>query len=40
MSELGLPLGNIRGASGSSYVDLNGTKIFGSVYGPVEPENQ
>jgi hypothetical protein len=31
MSELGLRLGNVRGASGSSYVELNETKVFAAV---------
>ena len=38
--KLGLRTGDIKGAAGSSYVELNGTKVFAAVYGPIEPENQ
>ncbi|OHT11004.1 3' exoribonuclease family, domain 1 containing protein [Tritrichomonas foetus] len=37
---LGLRLGDIKGAAGSSYVELNGTKVFSAVYGPMEPDMQ
>ncbi|KAH0791634.1 exosome complex component MTR3 [Histomonas meleagridis] len=40
MTQLGLRIGDIKGAAGSSYVELNGTKVFAAVYGPIEPENQ
>jgi ribonuclease PH len=40
MTKLGLRLGDIKGSSGSSYVELNGTKVFSAVYGPIEPETQ
>jgi ribonuclease PH len=40
MTKLGLRLGDVKGASGSSYVELNGTKVFSAVYGPIEPETQ
>ena len=38
MTEIGLRIGDIKGASGSSYVEMNGTKLFAAVYGPMEPE--
>lgn len=37
---LGVRLGDIKGAAGSAYVELNGTKVFASVYGPIEPNQQ
>ena len=37
---LGLRLGDIKSAAGSSYVELNGTKVFAAVYGPMEPSQQ
>lgn len=40
MAEIGLRLGDIKGATGSSYVELNGTKVFAAVYGPIEPDSQ
>ena len=39
-AKLGLRLGDISNAAGSSYVELNGTKVFAAVYGPIEPTNQ
>ena len=38
--KLGIRLGDISNAAGSSYVELNGTKVFAAVYGPIEPTNQ
>jgi exosome complex component RRP41 len=39
-TKLGIRLGDINSATGSSYVELNGTKVFAAVYGPIEPTNQ
>lgn len=38
--KIGVRLGDIKGAAGSAYVELNDTKVFAAVYGPMEPENQ
>ena len=38
MAKRGIRLGDIHSATGSSYVELNGSKVFASVYGPIEPE--
>ena len=38
--KLGLRTGDIRGAAGSSYVELCDTKVFAAVYGPIEPDNE
>ena len=38
--KLGIRLGDISSAAGSAYVELNGTKVFAAVYGPIEPTNQ
>ncbi|KAK8881935.1 hypothetical protein M9Y10_044573 [Tritrichomonas musculus] len=35
---LGIRLGDIKQCSGSSYVELNGSKVFAAVYGPMEPD--
>jgi ribonuclease PH len=40
MTRLGIRTGDIKGAAGSSYVELNGTKLFAAVYGPIEPDTQ
>jgi ribonuclease PH len=37
---LGLRLGDINGAAGSAFVELNQTKVFAAVYGPIEPDSQ
>ena len=38
--KLGIRLGDIKGSAGSSYVELNGSKVFAAVYGPMEPDQQ
>ena len=38
--KVGLRTGDIKGAAGSAYVELDDTKVFAAVYGPIEPENQ
>ena len=40
MTQIGLRIGDIKGATGSAYCELNGSKVFAAVYGPIEPENQ
>lgn len=40
MRKLGLRIGDIQGAAGSAYVELNDSKVFAAVYGPIEPETQ
>jgi ribonuclease PH len=37
---LGLRLGDVKGAAGSAFVELGQTKIFAAVYGPIEPDSQ
>jgi ribonuclease PH len=40
MIRLGLRTGDVKGAAGSSYVELNDTKLFAAIYGPIEPDTQ
>lgn len=37
MTHLAIRLGDIQGASGSSYVELRDTKVFAAVHGPTQP---
>ena len=37
---IGIRTGDIKGSSGSSYIEMNGSKVIVSVYGPMEPSMQ